>query len=749
MSGDEPDSLSLSLSSMAEPLKTRDGTRDVGDSSDISREENANGNQSNVYSTLESPQVDSSSTTANTGGHLHDQPTVSPAAASPQDVQQIVTEDTVEPVCPQLFGFPLEFGKITQARQKNSASSAPRKNAEKAAAHDALSQAQISQLLCQAIREQQRPEQTVAAASLVSSKLHKSIERSKGQSDEQTEDDLEDDQCGGPLPRSSLGNEDHTVPPPLFVPKASVIEFEGHIRSTTALAINPKGSRLVTGGHDAEVRLWDFNGMTSEPNSFRRFTPIANHSIRALSYSPTGSHFICAAGDAICRIYDVDGNKLQETVKGDMYVRDLSQTKGHTHGLTDCAWHPFDREKFMSASSDATVRVFDLNAKPYGVDQALPHVHIMKAVDKRNLNIAGQCRVTAASWAPSSAKFVVAGCSDGSLQLWNERKVYGKPDKVVRDAHAPGSEISGLVVYRNECSMISRGMDGSMKLWDIRKFKSPVHIWENLPNDVVGLGLCLNPDETMVVTGTSSVSTHATVEVFNCVTFESVSSIPLTASASTVIKREKGFGVAKVLWPEELNQLILGCTDGTIRMFYDPIYSKKGALLFAHRPGLSRRAAFEGFQAPVFTMDNLPAGYKETRFGKLRKVRPREKDDLPERHFNRSRLAPAAPASFLSGKTAGTVSTVAPLPLTTKEDPVESIRAYAAKAEAEPIFVTQAYSKAQPKPILDYSMETGDDEQLVSSGNRCPRCGLKLCQCGYMTLANAIKGPPTKQLKRG
>jgi hypothetical protein len=51
-------------------------------------------------------------------------------------------------------------------------------------------------------------------------------------------------------------------------------------------------------------------------------------------------------------------------------------------------------------------------------------------VDKRNLNSAGQCRVTCASFAEYSAKFVVAGCSDGSLQLWNERKAYGKPDKV-------------------------------------------------------------------------------------------------------------------------------------------------------------------------------------------------------------------------------------------------------------------------------------------------------------------------------
>lgn len=62
--------------------------------------------------------------------------------------------------------------------------------------------------------------------------------------------------------------------------------------------------------------------------------------------------------------------------------------------------------------------------------QTLNNSRPLQAVDKRNLNIAGQCHVTAARWAPCSAKFVIGGCGDGSLQLWNEKKVYSKPDKV-------------------------------------------------------------------------------------------------------------------------------------------------------------------------------------------------------------------------------------------------------------------------------------------------------------------------------
>lgn len=44
-------------------------------------------------------------------------------------------------------------------------------------------------------------------------------------------------------------------------------------------------------------------------------------------------------------------------------------------------------------------------------------------------------------------------------------------------------------------------------------FKTPLHSWSDLPNDVVGLGVCLNPDEKLIATGTSSSSTQAAVKV--------------------------------------------------------------------------------------------------------------------------------------------------------------------------------------------------------------------------------------------
>ena len=41
----------------------------------------------------------------------------------------------------------------------------------------------------------------------------------------------------------------------------------------SALGMDPSGARVITGGYDYTVRLWDFAGMDSRLKSFRSITP--------------------------------------------------------------------------------------------------------------------------------------------------------------------------------------------------------------------------------------------------------------------------------------------------------------------------------------------------------------------------------------------------------------------------------------------------------------------------------------------
>lgn len=48
-------------------------------------------------------------------------------------------------------------------------------------------------------------------------------------------------------------------------------------------------------------------------------------------------------------------------MKGDMYIRDLKNTKGHITGLTCGEWHPRDKEKVLTSSEDGSLRIWDVN----------------------------------------------------------------------------------------------------------------------------------------------------------------------------------------------------------------------------------------------------------------------------------------------------------------------------------------------------------------------------------------------------
>lgn len=61
------------------------------------------------------------------------------------------------------------------------------------------------------------------------------------------------------------------------------------------------------------------------------------------------------------QIYDRDGLTLGEFVKGDMYIRDLKNTKGHITGLTCGEWNPKTKETILTSSEDGSLRIWDAN----------------------------------------------------------------------------------------------------------------------------------------------------------------------------------------------------------------------------------------------------------------------------------------------------------------------------------------------------------------------------------------------------
>lgn len=139
--------------------------------------------------------------------------------------------------------------------------------------------------------------------------------------------------------------------------------LEGHKKSVTAVDVDPKGYRMVTGSLDYTMRMWDFHGMNKNMNSFRVTEPIEGNSIRNLSYNTTGTHVLVVCGGKQVMMADKDGAKGLLTVKGYMYIKNLHKTKGHTGTIFDGVYHPYNHNEFVTGSADGSVRLWDMEQK--------------------------------------------------------------------------------------------------------------------------------------------------------------------------------------------------------------------------------------------------------------------------------------------------------------------------------------------------------------------------------------------------
>jgi hypothetical protein len=95
--------------------------------------------------------------------------------------------------------------------------------------------------------------------------------------------------------------------------------------------VDHTGSRVITGGMDYNVHMYDFSGMKSDlkpfVNSSRRRPYVA-----ALSFNPSSETYLCVPGPRRprCMWKDVE---LRVDQRGDMYMRDLKNHEGTRVGL--------------------------------------------------------------------------------------------------------------------------------------------------------------------------------------------------------------------------------------------------------------------------------------------------------------------------------------------------------------------------------------------------------------------------------
>lgn len=495
--------------------------------------------------------------------------------------------------------------------------------------------------------------------------------------------DFEEDLDGG-----ELGNR-------FRLPLSNEIVLKGHTKVVSTIAVDHTGSRVLSGSYDYTVRMYDFQGMNSRLQSFRQLEPFEGHQVRNLSWSPTSDRFLCVTGSAQAKIYDRDGLTLGEFVKGDMYIRDLKNTKGHISGLTYGEWHPKTKETILTSSEDGSLRVWDVN-----------DFKSQKQVIKPKLARPGRVPVTTCTW-DCDGKSIAGGIGDGSIQIWSIKPGWGsRPDIHVEKSHV--DDITGLKFSTDGALLLSRSFDGTLKVWDLRKMKEPLKIFEELPNNYAQTNIAFSPNEQLFFTGTSverDSTSGGLLCFFDRANLELVSKVGVSPSCSVV----------QCTWHSRLNQIFATVGDksqGGTHVLYDPTLSERGALVCVARA--PRRKSIDDFEAkPVIHNPHaLPLfrdapSRKRQREKVLKDPLKSHKPELPINGPGFGGRVGTSQGSLLTQyllKKGGMIKET-----WMDEDPREAILKYADVAVQDPKFIAPAYSETQPEPV--FAKSDSDEEK--------------------------------------
>ena len=121
--------------------------------------------------------------------------------------------------------------------------------------------------------------------------------------------------------------------------------FDGHTSSVIAATFSADGKRVLSGGDDRTVRLWD-------AETRRELKAFSGHTsyVKDVAFSPDGKQVLSAGADGTVRLWDVDSGK------------ELRKFTKHADSVIAAVFAPGGTAT-LSGSRDAVVKVWNL-AKP-------------------------------------------------------------------------------------------------------------------------------------------------------------------------------------------------------------------------------------------------------------------------------------------------------------------------------------------------------------------------------------------------
>ncbi|MBN8595703.1 MAG: PD40 domain-containing protein [Anaerolineae bacterium] len=237
------------------------------------------------------------------------------------------------------------------------------------------------------------------------------------------------------------------------------------------VAWSPDGSRIVGGGSNGMLRIWNSNGQLV------RDIPNLIGNINSVAWSPDSTKVIAGGNEGVVRIWNAASGQLLATLTGEGTIVQAVAWSPDGTKIATGSWRGniplqiWNAATYTQITTSSSGEIFDIRWSQDSSRIALGFANGYVAFRDPNLNRLGNFAGTTSqgiddsvysvSWSPDGTK-LVSGLSNGVMRLWNY-----STGTVIRSLTGHTNSVDAVAYRPTGQHIASASKDDTVRIWDV------------------------------------------------------------------------------------------------------------------------------------------------------------------------------------------------------------------------------------------------------------------------------------------